>query len=181
MAPEHDEIYEMMMDALDGELSGSEQDLLDTHLRAHPTLMREWQALTAIDTLFRQAPMLTPAADFAQRTIAQLPNRRFHLWTVGLLYLVLLFSGALPMLLGLIAVITLRPILSQPGLLENVWAAILEMAQIGGAVMTALLNGTADLVVQQPALVGWLLVIAGIAAVWGGVYRQTILTPSHTN
>lgn len=182
MTPQHDEIYEMMMDALDGELTAAEHQLLESHLRAHPLLRREWQAMQTIDTLFRQTPALQPAADFAQRTLAQLPNRRTRLWTVGLLYIVLLFSGALPMLLGLITVTLLRPVLSQPGLLENLWASITEVTQVIGAVTTALLNGAGDLIVQQPMLVGWLLVLTGVVALWGGVYRQAVLTPiSATN
>ncbi|MCZ7673421.1 MAG: hypothetical protein M5U34_43050 [Chloroflexi bacterium] len=41
-----------------------------------------------------------------------------------------------------------------------------------GAVISALLVGFAELAVQQPAIIGWLLVILGIVSVWGGVSRS---------
>ncbi|HEX6384541.1 MAG TPA: zf-HC2 domain-containing protein, partial [Anaerolineae bacterium] len=101
---EHDEIYTMMMDALDGELSASNRIELESHLRACPPCAREWQALLAIDMLFRQTPALRPAADFAQRTLARLPNRRYRIWAIMAVYVLLLLSGMLPLFLGVWAV-----------------------------------------------------------------------------
>ncbi|RMD48714.1 MAG: hypothetical protein D6835_06075 [Candidatus Thermofonsia bacterium] len=174
METKQDELYARMMDALDGELTAEELNRLEVDLRAYPALMQEWQAMQTIDTLFRQSPVLSPAADFAQRTVAALPNRRFRLWAVGILYVLLLLSGVLPMLLGILAVTVLRPFFSNPQLLEDVWESVLSAANILATIFYALLDGAGEFVAQQPIVVGWMLVIAGIVALWGGVYRQMI-------
>ncbi|MCZ7673420.1 MAG: hypothetical protein M5U34_43045 [Chloroflexi bacterium] len=41
------------------------------------------RTILAVHTLLQQAPALAPAADFAQRTIARLPNRRARLTAIG--------------------------------------------------------------------------------------------------
>jgi hypothetical protein len=44
--------------------------------------------------------------------------------------------------------------------------------------MSALLSGFGELAIQQPAIIGWFLVIFGIVSVWGGVSRQLIFQPN---
>ena len=83
---EHENAYTLMMDALDGELAGDHKEDLEAHLRACPTCTREWQALLAIDTLFKQTPALSPAIGFTQRTLARLPNRKYRVWSISALY-----------------------------------------------------------------------------------------------
>ena len=90
--------YSLMMEALDGELSATGWAELESHLRVRPELAQEWQALQAIDQLFRSTPALSPAADFTQRTLARLPNRRTRLWFVASLYVLLLVVGLIPVL-----------------------------------------------------------------------------------
>jgi len=174
---EHEEAYMMMMDALDGELADDGRQLLEAHLRACPPCDREWQALLAIDSLFRRAPMLAPAAGFTQRTLAQLPSRRFRLWVMGLVYLALLLSGALPMLAGLWVYKELSGVLNEPTFLPTVWQTVTHMAQVAGVILGALLNGLGKFVIQYPAVLGWLLVIAGLVSLWGSVFRHLVLQP----
>lgn len=81
---EHDERYfMMMMEALDGKSTAGEHAELQAHLRECADCAREWQALLAIDALFRQTPILMPAVDFAERTLARLPDARTRRLALG--------------------------------------------------------------------------------------------------
>ena len=173
----HNEIYTMMMDALDGELSASDHVELESHLRACLLCAREWQALVAIDALFRQTPALGPAADFAQRTLASLPNRRYRLWIISAVYVLLLLSGALPLLLVAWVVSRFGPMVTDPALIPDVLESLERTLQVTGTVLRALLNGIGEFLIQQPAVLGWLLVMAGIVFLWSGIYQQLVSQP----
>jgi hypothetical protein len=175
---DHEEDYYFwMMDALDGELTDRNQMALDAHLRACPRCMREWQALLAVEALLRQAPMLRPAADFAQRTLALLPDRHYRRWILGAVYGLVLLGGLLPLLLVIWVAGWLAPILSQPDLLQTILASIARTIRVFGTVIEAFLTGVGRLVIDQPGLVGWLLVMAGLIVVWGSIYQRIILSP----
>ncbi|MCB9421646.1 MAG: zf-HC2 domain-containing protein [Ardenticatenaceae bacterium] len=167
----------LMMDALDGELADFHQEMLEAHLRACPSCNREWQALLAVDLLFRQTPAVAPAADFAQRTLARLPNSRMRVWTMSALYTLLLLGGTLPMLLGLWIYNRLGSTLSEPALWRTLWQSLSGMFQVAITVIGAGLRGAGEFVVQQPAIVGWLLVLVGVVSLWGGVFQQFVLQP----
>jgi anti-sigma factor RsiW len=169
---EHEEVITLMMDALDGELADDHNRDLEAHLRACPNCNREWQALLAIDTLFR----LMPPAGFAQRTLARLPNQSARIWTIGAFYLSFLMAGTLPMLIGFWVVSKLGPALSEPTLVRSVLQTLDRVLEVSGAVITALLTGAGEFLLQQPMVIGWLLVLVGVVSVWGGVYRQ-VLSP----
>ena len=174
---EHKNVYLMMMDALDGELTAEQQFDLEAHLRACPACGREWHALVAIDRLFRQTPALSPAADFTQRTLARLPNRRYRIWLISLIYVVLLLSGTVPLLAGIWAISKFGPVISQPSLLRSLLQSLDKAGQVVMTVLGALLNGIGEFVVQQPAVIGWLLVMIGVVFLWSGVYRHLINQP----
>lgn len=175
---EHEETYLLMMDALDGELVESDHVELEAHLRACPSCRQEWQALLAVHTLLQQTPALSPAVDFAQRTLARLPNRRVRLWALTSIYALLLLGGILPIALGVWLAFILRPVLSEPTILSSISQSIGQALQVMGTIATALLAGLGEMIVQQPAIVGWLLVLLGIISVWGGVSRQLIFQPN---
>jgi anti-sigma factor RsiW len=174
---DHENAYMLMMDALDGELADDRQEKLEVHLRACPACNREWQALLAIDMLFRQTPAVAPAADFAQRTLARLPNSRMRVWTMSALYTLLLLGGTLPMLVGLWIYNRLGPTLSEPSLWQTLWQSLQNMFQVALTVIGAVLQGAGEFVVQQPAVVGWLLVLVGLVSLWGGVFQHLVLQP----
>ena len=174
---EHETFFALMMDALDGELAEDGRSELESHLRVCPDCLREWRALSAIDTLFQQTPILMPAADFAQRTIALLPNRRLRIWTMGVMYLFLLLSGIAPLLIGGIAYTLLRPAFSQPNVWESLSQSISKIFQVIGTVLNALFISTGEFIGQNPAVLGWLLVMIGIVSLWGGVFQQLVLQP----
>ena len=125
-------------------------------------------------TLFRQAPMLGPAAGFAQRTVALLPNRRARLWAISIIYVLLLLSGILPILLVVWAANTVVPLISQPAFVCSVQRLVAQSVSLVGVVAEALIKGLGELIVQQPAILGWLLVLAGMVFVWNGVYQQLV-------
>jgi len=176
---EHESTFALMMDALDGELSNVNRLTLESHLQTCPDCQREWLALVAIDTLFRQTPAISPAAGFTQRTLARLPNRKARMWAISTVYGLLLLSGIIPVLLIGLFITRFGQFLTQPALVESVLDSLRNVAQIFGTVLTALLNGVGQFVINQPTVIGWLLVMVGIVFVWGGVYRQLLGQPQN--
>lgn len=174
---EHEHAYTLMMDALDGELAAEQQQALEVHLRACPSCIREWQAVLAIDRLFRQTPALAPAAGFTQRTLARLPNHKYRVWTISALYVSLLLVGALPMLVGFWVYNRFGAALGEPGLWRALWQSAQESVQVAVTVIGALLNGAGEFIIQEPAVLGWLLVLAGVVFLWGGVFQQLVFQP----
>ena len=172
----HDDTFALMMDMLDGEASGNEVQALEAHLRACPECEREWRALVAIDTLFRQTPALSPAADFVEKTLARLPNRRARIWAMGAIYGAVLLGGLIPLvLLGYLGY-RLMPVLSQPTLIESIFESLGTTYRAAGIILAALASGAGEVLVQQPTYVGYMLVVAGIIFLWGGVYRRLVET-----
>lgn len=169
--------YMMMMDALDGELADARRTDLETHLRACPDCTREWQALLALDTLFRQAPMFSPAADFAERTIGLLPNRRMRVWALTAVYVTLLISGIIPVIVGGWLINRYTPVLNNPNLLAHFWSSVQDAAQVVATVVNALLAGAGRVVAEQPIILGWLLLLAGVVFLWGGVVQRLVVQP----
>jgi anti-sigma factor RsiW len=171
---EHEYVYTLMMDALDGELAENRRDELEVHLRACPSCTLEWRAFLAVDALFRQTPALSPAADFAQRTLARLPSRRARIWTISAIYTLLLMAGAVPIMVGVWAVDQLSPIFRQPTLVRSLIGSVDRILQVTGTLLSAALAGAGEFVLQQPAVIGWSLVLIGVVALWGGVYQQAL-------
>jgi hypothetical protein len=176
---DHDEIFDLMMQVLDedaGEGADGEPHLqMQRHLQECPSCAREWQALQAIHVLLLRAPALSPAAGFAQRTVALLPNSTYRVWALSGIYVILLAVGFLPLALFVWLGLRLAPAFEQPAFVRGLLQAGGQMLRLGGTVAAAGLKGFADLgelVGQQPAAVGWLLVMVGVIFLWGGVYSQ---------
>jgi hypothetical protein len=172
---EHEEIYTLMMEALDGELAAPDYREMRAHLATCPSCEREWQAVQAIHQLFLQAPALSPAADFTQRTLALLPNNNYRFWLIGAIYCFLLISGVLPLfVVGWIAS-SFAPALTEPALGRGLILAGRQLLSLISAVLGAFfqgLGGMAQQLAEQPAVLGWLMVMVGVVFLWGGVYRQ---------
>ena len=172
---DHEEIFNLMMQVLDDDAGETASGELELHLQECPACAREWQALQAIHVLLAQAPALSPAADFAQRTVARLPNTRYRVWALTGAYVLLLAVGFLPVALVVWLALRLAPAFEQPAFVRGLLQAGGQMLRLGGTVITAGIKGIADLgelVGQQPAAVGWLLVMVGVIFLWGGVYSQ---------
>jgi len=167
---EHESAYALMMDALDGDLSAPET--LNAHLQHCTPCAREWHTLQAVDQLLRRAPMITPAADFAQRTIAQLPNQRHRLWSLSALYVFLLIGGLIPLILIGFLAIRFAPLVMEPSMARLLWQPLVIIWGLATTVSNALLIATAGFVRQQPGLWGIALIMAGTIALSGEAYQR---------
>jgi len=172
---EHEEIYLLMMEALDGDLVDSESREMEAHLATCYSCAREWQAIQTIHQLFLQSPALSPAADFTQRTLASLPNNSYRIWLIGAIYGFLLMSGVLPLVFVGWLVTMLAPALNEPafgrGLVQAGGQVLALVAAVLGAFWQGLV-GIVQLLAEQPAYLGWFFVMVGVVFLWGGVYRQ---------
>jgi hypothetical protein len=61
---------------------------------------------------------------------------------------------------------------SQPSLVQSVLQSVQTTVHVAGTILAALLSSAGEVIMQQPTLIGWLLVMMGIVFLWGGVYRQ---------
>ena len=172
---DHEDVYALMMEALDGELSDSGWAELESHLRARPRLAHEWEAMRAVDALFRNSPILNPAIDLTRRTVAQLPSPRQRLYAGIIIYVMLLASGLIP--LGAIAwiAIQLLPVVAQPAFLRGLWQAGVEFLQLLQVMTTALLGGAGEFGRQQPDVLAWFVVIVAVIILWAAVYNRLVL------
>jgi anti-sigma factor RsiW len=172
---DHEEIFNLMMQVLDDDAEGATAGELELHLQECPACAREWQALQAIHALLLQAPALSPAADFAQRTVALLPNSTHRVWALTGVYVLLLTIGFLPLALIVWLGLRLAPAFEQPAFVRILLQSGGQLLRLGGTVVAAGLKGFADLgelIGRQPAAIGWLLVMVGVILLWGGVYNQ---------
>lgn len=172
---EHEEIYMLMMEALDGDLAESDTLEMEAHLASCHSCAREWQAVQTIHQLFLQTPALSPAAGFTQRTLASLPNNAYRIWLIGIIYGFLLTSGVFPLVVIGWLVTTLAPALAEPAFGRGLVQAGGQMVSLITAVLGAFwqgLGGLGQFLAEQPNILGWLFVMVGVVFLWGGVYRQ---------
>ena len=172
---EHADIQNLMMESLDRELAVEQRTEMDAHLQDCPSCAREWHLILAVHELLQEAPMLGPAADFAQRTVALLPNTKYRIYAMAAVYGILLLVGFIP--LAVVAWFGLQfiPALGQPVLVQGMLQAGGQILSLIEAVLGAFWQGLGnlgDILGQQPALLGWSLVLLGIVFLWGGVYSQ---------
>jgi len=118
---------------------------------------------------------LSSAADFTQQTLAILPGSPYRIWMISSIYGLLLLVGFLP--LAIIAWLTIQigPVLDQPAFIRSVLQAGGQVAGLGQTVLAAGWQGLGslgELMGQQPAILGWLMVMVGVVLLWGGVYSR---------
>jgi len=172
---EHDEIVTLMMDSLDGELGQIEQNEMLVHLAECPSCAREWETIQAIHQLFLQAPIMSPAAGFTQRTLALLPNTRHRLYALGAMYGFFLLAGFLPLAFIIWFGIQIGPAFNQPAFVRSLLQGGGQILDLLAALAGAGLQGVGtlgELIGQQPAILGLMLVMVGVVFLWGGVYSQ---------
>jgi hypothetical protein len=54
---------------------------------------------------------------------------------------------------------------------------VTQSFQVAGTVINALLISAGEFIGQNPAAIGWLLVMIGIISLWGSVFQQLVLQP----
>lgn len=178
---EHEEIIDLMMDALDGELSAAGEAELVAHLRARPDLAAEFERMQAVDWLLRETPAVAPPAGFVQRTVRRLPAAsRRHLWMGVFVYALFLVAGLIPLVGIGWAAVQLVPALTQPAMWAGLWQAVLAVLNAGGVILRALVAGAGELVAEQPQIIGWLLLMVLVVTVWGGVVNRLVLQHERT-
>lgn len=172
---DQEELYAMMMEALDGELSDASMAELEFHLRARPRLAREWDAMRAVDALFRSSPVLQPAVTFRQQTLARLPAPRQRLYLGVLIYLLVLASGLIPLAAIAWLGLQLAPVLFEPAIWRSLWQGAGQFVGLVGVTLSAFVGGAAELLRQQPVILGWLLLLFAVVVLWAGVYNKLVL------
>jgi hypothetical protein len=128
--------------------------------------------MQAVDRLLQAEPSVEPPADFVARTVARLPDVRVRLWWSSVAFMLLLFSGLLP-LGGIVwAYVQYGGALVDASAAGIAWQTVRDLIQI--VEVGALSFGVAlrDAVTGQPFVVGWLVLLAGIVWTWRSVYRQ---------
>jgi len=172
---DQEELYALMMDALDGELSEAGLAELEFHLRARPRLAREWEAMRAVDMLFRNSPVLQPAVNLRRQTLARLPAARQRLYAGVVIYLMVLASGLIPLAaIGWIG-LQIAPILGQPAFWRSIWQGALQFGGLLQIMIAALLNGAGDFLREQPLALAWFMALVGVIVLWAGVYNKLVL------
>lgn len=172
---EHEEIVTLMMESLDGELPEDELAQMNSHLQSCPSCNQQWESILMIHHLFLQAPILSPAADFTQRTLARLPNPKHRLMALSAVYGLLLLSGLAPLILFIWFATQIGPALNQPAFVEGLLQGGGQLLGLGQTIMAAFwqsLSNLGELIGQQPAIIGLILVMLGAIFLWGGVYSQ---------
>lgn len=180
---EHEEIFTLMMESLDNELEENGQREMRAHLKSCSSCTQEWEAIQAIHQLFLEAPALSPAAGFAERTLSRLPNQAYRIWMSSAVYGLLLLSGILPIVVIVWLTSQFGPALDQPAFVEGSLRAGEQVLLLADTVIDAFRQGlinVGDLVGQQPAILGILLVMVGGILLWGGVYSQ-LTNPRRVN
>jgi len=172
---EHEEIHTLMMEALDGNLRREESRIMDSHLRSCTSCAQQWDALQFIHRIFVQAPVMSPAMAFTQKTLALLPSKTRRVWIMAGIYSLLLVSGLAPLLFIGWVVIEFGPALNQPAFVGSLLRAGGQAVSLIQAVIDACWQGLGnlgELLGQQPAIMGWMLVMVGAVILWSSVYRQ---------
>lgn len=165
-----DQVYALMMDALDGPLASDDQVKLDSALEANPELAAEWQAMLMVDDLLMQTPMVEPPANFAVHTIARLPNWRARRWAVVMAFMASLSVGMFPLIiLGIGVLLGADMGIAATGLIQILSAVASGLGQI---VIEA-----ASMMTGYPAVMGMLLVMVGSITLWSGLYQQLVVRP----
>lgn len=178
---EQEELYALMMEALDGELSETGLAELESHLRARPRLAREWEAMRAVDALFRSSPVLQPAVNFRQQTLARLPGSRQRLYAGVIIYLMILVSGLIPLAAAVWVAVQLLPALTQPALLRSLWQGGIEFVGLVQLMFSAFFGGVGEFVREQPDIFAWGFLLVAIIALWVVVYSRLVLQPRRLN
>ena len=170
---EMDEVYALMMDALDGELSPEKRAELEAHLQANPSLQREWSSWQAVDELFRTTPAVTPVAiDFTEQTLARLPNPSQRFWVLGGLYALLFSVGLVPLVVAAWLAGNLTPIAAPPVIFRSFTVFLIELWGLSQVVLRGLAIGVAEFIQQQPLILAGAFVLVGVVILWNNVYRQ---------
>lgn len=166
MGNNEERIHELMIAALDDELDDVGSAELNHHLADHPDLAAEWNGILFIDNLLSDAPPMLAPVNFAERTLAQLPNPRYRRIFLACLFGILLILGLVPVLGGIYAY----------GQFDGgafVGDFALNLAQYFSFIRvasSAILSGLSAVAVNQPWAFAWVFLMIAVIFAWQNFY-----------
>ncbi|BCX05595.1 MAG: hypothetical protein KatS3mg053_3533 [Candidatus Roseilinea sp.] len=173
-------VEELMIQALDGEISAEDRARLDAYLAERPGERAEFERMLAVNAALRNAPIVATPDGFAEAVVARArtapvirPVKRRYIVALiatnwALAFLVWACAGAV--LIGLITLLAQQPLL-QPAL------AFGRGAVISFTDMLNVLATTARTFITQPAVRLTMLAAVAIVAIWLGVLVKVLAPP----
>lgn len=170
----HEEVFSLMMDALDDALAPAGADRLEEHLAVCADCRAEWSVLQLVDDVLAGAPTIPAPAGFAERVSARLvaaswPRTLGALFTLSLGSLAALLIVAVPAAVLLIAT---WAALSQPAGFAQLAIGLQQLARMGAAVLGASRTTLRILLVEttgSPLFLSWAVALGLVLAAWAHV------------
>lgn len=169
----------LMMAALDDELDDIQTAELFDALEADPELAREFASMQDIDVLLTETPLAPLPGDFADRTLAHLPNPKARRIFLTGFILALAIGVAIP----LVGVILLSVRFADGSLSALFTESTVDLFNRLRAIGFASLSLFSVALREFPIIYAYILGLIGSIAVWFSLMRwfgnQVILVPAH--
>jgi hypothetical protein len=133
--------------------------------------------MRAVDALFKRSPVLQPAVNLRQQTLARLPGSRQRLYAGVVVYLMILAAGLIPLAAAVWVAVQLLPALAQPALLRSLWQGGVQFLGLLQLMTSAFFGGIGELLREQPTVFAWAFMLVAIVALWTVVYSRLVLQP----
>jgi hypothetical protein len=169
-----------MQDLLDGALAGPARVQLEAHLAGCQECQGRWNALSAVDRLFKAAPMAAPRAGFSGRFKARVAQRRSRprlVWGAVALGLGAVGASAVVVPVGLALIWSLLRAAQQPATLLALSTSAAATADFANTVLEALfIAGRALLEAAVSNPLAWAAAVLALAltGVWLVVMRRLV-------
>jgi hypothetical protein len=62
--------------------------------------------------------------------------------------------------------------------LGGIWSSLVGIGRAVATIIEALLAGAGRFIIEQPALIGWIIILAGLVFLWGGVFQRLLAQPA---
>lgn len=160
---EEDNVYALMLDALDGELTAAQEEELASYFQKYPDLATEFELMgeNTFDFATVQVSLASPSALFVEETIAYLPNLRLRRYVMASLAILLMVATVLPV----------------AGLLLLLANASLELVEVFVSGLAQLVYEAGYSVLTQPVFIAIIGFMLGSILLWSTMYRRLVLRP----
>jgi anti-sigma factor RsiW len=176
----HKPYHAWMQELLDGALAGPARRQLEEHLAGCVACQANWATLSAVDRLFKAAPVAAPRAGFSGRFNARLARRRSRprlVWGAVALGTGAVAASAVVVPLGLALIWSLLRVARQPATLLALNASAAATLSFVNTVIDALLiAGRALLEASLDQPLAWAATAAALAltAAWLVLVRKLV-------
>lgn len=164
------QIFDLMMDALDDEIDEQGLAQLNAYLLTDAQLAQEWEAMQIVDTLLRETPPIVAPVNLVERTLARLPNASYRRSVLTIFYLLLLVGGMIP----LIFTVWLAMQFGGDTIFGALTQALSEISIFVQLFSRAIFTTAGTIITEQPVLLGWLCLLLGIIGLWYNVYQNMV-------